>query len=115
MLQWFQRLMPRQDVFFPAFERHAAVIVKAAMALRQMVLDGDQLKLRFSKKFWHSSTKPTALPAMSLLDYAQRLLRRLTASTFEGDWGFFCDGRLAHAPCRPRCGRSHLRFSQRCA
>jgi len=49
MLQWFQRLMPRQDVFFPAFERHAAVIVKAAMALRQMVVDGDQLKLRFEE------------------------------------------------------------------
>jgi len=49
MLQWFQRLMPHQDVFFPAFERHAAVIVKAAMALRQMVVDGDQLKLRFEE------------------------------------------------------------------
>jgi uncharacterized protein len=49
MLQWFQRLMPRQDVFFPAFERHAAVIVKAAMALREMVFDGDQLKLHFQE------------------------------------------------------------------
>jgi predicted phosphate transport protein (TIGR00153 family) len=49
MLQWFQRLMPRQNVFFPAFERHAAVIVKAAIALREMVVDGDQLKLRFQE------------------------------------------------------------------
>jgi uncharacterized protein len=49
MLQWFQRLMPRQNVFFPAFERHAAVIVKAAMALREMVVDGDKLKLRFQE------------------------------------------------------------------
>jgi uncharacterized protein len=49
MLQWFQRLMPRQNVFFPAFERHAAVIVKAAMALREMVVDGDRLKLRFEE------------------------------------------------------------------
>jgi predicted phosphate transport protein (TIGR00153 family) len=49
MLQGFQRLMPRQDVFFPAFERHAAVIVKAAMALREMVFDGDQLKLHFQE------------------------------------------------------------------
>ena len=47
MLQWFQRLMPRQDVFFPAFERHAAVMVKAAVALREMVAGGDQLKPRF--------------------------------------------------------------------
>ena len=49
MLQWFQRLMPRQNVFFPAFERHAAVIVKAAMALREMVVDGDQLKVHFQE------------------------------------------------------------------
>jgi predicted phosphate transport protein (TIGR00153 family) len=47
MLQWFQRLMPRQDAFFPAFERHAAVMIKAAVALREMVAGGDQLKLRF--------------------------------------------------------------------
>jgi predicted phosphate transport protein (TIGR00153 family) len=39
--------MPRQDAFFPAFERHAAVMVKAAVALREMVAGGDQLKLRF--------------------------------------------------------------------
>jgi predicted phosphate transport protein (TIGR00153 family) len=49
MLQWFQRLMPRQNVFFPSFERHAAVIVKAAIALRAMVVEGDQLKLRFQE------------------------------------------------------------------
>ena len=49
MLQWFQRLMPRQNVFFPAFEQHAAVIVKAAVALREMVAGGDQLKLRFQE------------------------------------------------------------------
>jgi uncharacterized protein Yka (UPF0111/DUF47 family) len=46
MLQWFQRLMPRQNVFFPAFERHAAVMVKAAVALREMVAGDDQLKSR---------------------------------------------------------------------
>jgi uncharacterized protein len=49
MLRWFQRLMPRQNVFFPAFERHAAVIVKAAVALREMVAGGDQLKLRLQE------------------------------------------------------------------
>jgi uncharacterized protein len=49
MLQWFQRLMPRQSVFFPAFERHAAIIVKAAVALRVMVADGERLKLRFEE------------------------------------------------------------------
>ncbi len=49
MLQWFQRLMPRQNVFFLAFERHAAVMVKAAVALREMVAGGDQLKSRFQE------------------------------------------------------------------
>jgi uncharacterized protein len=48
MLQWFQRLLPRQNVFFPAFERHAAVMVKTALALRSLV-SGDQLKLRFQE------------------------------------------------------------------
>lgn len=49
MLQWFQRLMPRQNVFFSQFERHAAVMVKAAGALREMVAGGDQLKARFQE------------------------------------------------------------------
>jgi predicted phosphate transport protein (TIGR00153 family) len=49
MLQWFQRLLPRQKIFFPLFERHAAVIVKAAVALRELVAGGDQLKLRFEE------------------------------------------------------------------
>jgi predicted phosphate transport protein (TIGR00153 family) len=47
MLRWFQRLMPRQDAFFPAFSRHATVMVKAAVALREMVAGGDQLMPRF--------------------------------------------------------------------
>jgi Protein of unknown function DUF47 len=42
-------LMPRHNVFFPVFERHAAVIVRAARALREMVVDGDQLKLHFQE------------------------------------------------------------------
>jgi len=49
MLQWFQRLLPRQNVFFPAFERHAAVMVKAAVALREMVAGGEPLKARFQE------------------------------------------------------------------
>jgi hypothetical protein len=49
MLQWFQRLLPRQNVFFPAFERHAAVMIKTAVALREMVAGGDQLRPRFQE------------------------------------------------------------------
>ena len=81
MLQWFQRLMPRQDVFFPAFERHAAVIVKTAMALREMVVDGEKLKLRF-EDIMALEHEATALPVKSLLAYARALLRRSTGTTF---------------------------------
>jgi uncharacterized protein len=49
MLHWFQRLLPRQDAFFPQFERHAAVMVEAAIALREMVGNGDDLKSRFQE------------------------------------------------------------------
>ena len=47
MLRWFYRLMPRQGMFFPLFERHAAVIVTAAKALREMLKGEDQVQLRF--------------------------------------------------------------------
>jgi len=36
MLGWFQRLMPREDKFFELFERHAAVVVAGADALRKL-------------------------------------------------------------------------------
>jgi predicted phosphate transport protein (TIGR00153 family) len=38
--------MPRQTQFFPLFERHAAVVVAAARALRAMLTGGDQTALR---------------------------------------------------------------------
>ena len=79
MLQWFQRLMPRQDAFFPAFERHAAVMVKTAVALREMVAGGDQLKPRFQEIL---STKPTASPAKCFWGCERRLSRRSTGRTF---------------------------------
>ena len=45
MLQWYQRLKPRQGAFFPLFQRHAAVTIAAARSLREMLSGGDQLKL----------------------------------------------------------------------
>jgi predicted phosphate transport protein (TIGR00153 family) len=39
MLHWFRRLMPREDSFFPMFDKHASIIVKGALSLRSM-LDG---------------------------------------------------------------------------
>jgi predicted phosphate transport protein (TIGR00153 family) len=47
MLHWFYKLMPRQGTFFPLFERHAAVTVTAARALREMLKGGAQVKQRF--------------------------------------------------------------------
>src|SRR4029453_16260412 len=44
MLDWFQRLLPREERFFPLFERHAASIAAAAPALRRM-LDGGETML----------------------------------------------------------------------
>ncbi len=46
MLQWFQKLLPRQERFFPLFEQHAEVLVAGARALRRMLDGGDQLGLR---------------------------------------------------------------------
>lgn len=39
MLHWFRRLMPRDDSFFPMFDKHAGILVKGAQSLRRM-LDG---------------------------------------------------------------------------
>jgi uncharacterized protein len=41
MLDWFQRLLPREDKFFPLFVAHAASIASAAEALRRMLDGGD--------------------------------------------------------------------------
>ena len=38
--------MPRQELFFPLFERHAQVLVAGARALREMVDGGDELGRR---------------------------------------------------------------------
>ena len=40
MLQWFQRLMPQQRMFFPLFEKHAELTEHAAIILNEMLSDG---------------------------------------------------------------------------
>ncbi len=40
MFNWFQRLLPRTGDFFGMFEAHAATLVHAAEALRQLAQDG---------------------------------------------------------------------------
>src|SRR5262245_19825810 len=44
MRDWFQRLMPREQLFFPLFERHAITITAAASALRRMLEGGEQIR-----------------------------------------------------------------------
>src|SRR5688572_6915203 len=44
MLDWFQRLMPREQLFFPLFQRHAKVVSEGAAALRQMLDGGEQIQ-----------------------------------------------------------------------
>ena len=46
MLQWFQWFMPRQELFFQLFERHAEVLVVGARILREMFDGGDELSRR---------------------------------------------------------------------
>ena len=41
MLDWFQRLMPHSQAFFPLFERHAATVTAGAEALRRMLEGGE--------------------------------------------------------------------------
>ncbi len=47
MLQWFQKLMPREENFFALFARHSEVIGAGAKALREMLEGGDAVARHF--------------------------------------------------------------------
>jgi hypothetical protein len=42
-MNWFQKLLPREDKFFDLFERHAQILVDGAEALRNVLEAGDDL------------------------------------------------------------------------
>jgi len=44
MLGWFQALMPREERFFTLFEKHAAIVVAGAEALRGLLRGGDTVE-----------------------------------------------------------------------
>ncbi len=44
MLGWFQALMPREERFFALFEKHAAIVVAGAEALRGLLQGGDTVE-----------------------------------------------------------------------
>ena len=54
MLDWFQRLMPREDKFFELFRQHAAIVVAGADALRKLLAtdnrDGEYCTQIFAKE-----------------------------------------------------------------
>jgi predicted phosphate transport protein (TIGR00153 family) len=43
VMEWFQRLLPREDKFFDLFEAHAATLIAGAEALRRMLDGGAQM------------------------------------------------------------------------
>ena len=48
MMNWFQKLLPREDKFFDLFESHARTLAAGADALRRF-LDGGEGAARFGK------------------------------------------------------------------
>jgi predicted phosphate transport protein (TIGR00153 family) len=44
MFGWFQALMPKEERFFPLFEKHAAIVVAGAEALRGLLQGGDTIE-----------------------------------------------------------------------
>ena len=49
MLQWFRRLMPREEKFFELFARHADVVVRGAEELRAMLAGGEAVRRHYPK------------------------------------------------------------------
>jgi predicted phosphate transport protein (TIGR00153 family) len=43
LMNWFQKLLPREDKFFDMFERHAQILVDGAEALLKVLDGGDEL------------------------------------------------------------------------
>ena len=43
MLGWFKAIMPKEDSFFPLFERHAAIVVAGAEALCAVLAGGPEV------------------------------------------------------------------------
>lgn len=44
MFDWFQKLMPKEERFFTLFEKHAAIVVTGAEALRGLLQGGDTIE-----------------------------------------------------------------------
>jgi uncharacterized protein len=51
MLGWFQALMPREERFFPLFEKHAAIVLAGAEALRGLLQGGESIEAHCEQIF----------------------------------------------------------------
>jgi hypothetical protein len=61
MLNWFRKLLPREDRFFDLFERHSRTVVGGAEALQQM-LAAVRMSNGGASRSSTSKTRPTQLP-----------------------------------------------------
>src|SRR6202167_1447274 len=55
MLGWFQALMPKEERFFTLFEKHAAIVVAGAEALRGLLLGGNSVEAYCKQVFQHEA------------------------------------------------------------
>jgi uncharacterized protein len=60
VLGWFKAIMPREDSFFPLFERHAAIVVAGAEALCRALKGGAEVE-RFCKEISDRETEADAV------------------------------------------------------
>ncbi len=67
MLGWFQRLMPREDKFFELFERHAAVVVAGADALRKLLDTNDQSGRKYCEEIFAREAEADEITRQVLL------------------------------------------------
>ena len=55
MLSWFQALMPKEERFFPLFEKHAKIVVAGAEALRGLLQGGSGIESYCKQVFQHEA------------------------------------------------------------
>jgi uncharacterized protein len=55
MFSWFQALMPKEERFFTLFEKHAAIVVAGAEALRGLLLGGNSVEAYCKQVFQHEA------------------------------------------------------------
>ena len=60
MLGWFKAIMPKEDRFFPLFERHATIVVAGAEALCGVLKGGDEVE-RYCKVISDRETEADAV------------------------------------------------------